>query len=376
LRDMESGEGPYGLEAWKAQFDRIRTDLEDSIELESRLAPASRPAAQREVLNTAFNRFWSEADRLWALAREGRTNEARTLIRTRLEAERATITTLVSRLLIQNNEAESENVRVVARIYSRVERNLYFFLAAVLIAILVTSLSVLRFNRRVFDRLAQLGDQRKALAAKLIDVQEQLFRTLGRELHDEFGQVLTAMGAMLGRVERKLPESDPGREQIHEVRQIANETLERVRGMSQMLHPPVLDDYGLEKSIEWYTAKYGKQTGLTVRYEKIGTGPWIGDQAAIHAYRILQESLTNVFKHAGVEEVSVKLRYSPGALEMTVEDHGKGLPHPLPKSGIGIIAMRERAELLGGTLEFARPPQGGTRVILRVPLDPGTAEAE
>ena len=371
LRDMQEGAEPYPLAGYRPELERIRGDLEDAMATEARLMPVSRLPAQQALLNLSFERFWRQLAELWQLADAGRTREAKALIGAGLEGNRATMTTLVSRLLIQNIEAEATAVEQTTAIYAKVERNLYVFLAAVMAAIAITGGLVWRHDRRLFQQLEQLSEQRKELAGKVISVQEDVFRTLARELHDEFGQVLTALGMMLQRVEKRLPEESGARGDIREVREIANQTLERVRGMSQMLHPPVLDDYGLEKSIEWYLGQFGKQTGLKVHYEKMGVAPWIGDKVAIHVYRILQESLNNVVRHAKTPEARVEVRYAPEQLELRVEDHGPGLPEGRGSGGIGLIAMRERAELLGGTIGFERPDEGGTRVRLRVPLQGG-----
>jgi len=284
------------------------------------------------------------------------------------------MTTVTSRLLMQNNEVEAEAAREITTIYAKVERNLYALIAAVLGAILLTSALVIRHDRRVFAQLNRLSEERKELAGQVISVQEDVFRTLARELHDEFGQVLTALGMMLQRVERRMPEGSREREDLLEVRTIANQTLERVRGMSQMLHPPVLDDYGLEKSIEWYLGQYQKQTGVEVRYEKIGVAPWIGEKVSIHVYRVLQEALNNVAKHAGTGAARVEVRYDTQRVELVVEDHGPGLRHEGARKGIGLVAMRERAELLGGEIRFETPDEGGVRVRLTVPLGTMTGE--
>lgn len=372
FRDMEHGGEPYPLDAYQPQFERLRTDLEDALAQEAALAPSTRLPGQQQMLRDTCSRFWDETGRLWPLAAEGRVNDARTLIRTRLEAERTAMTAAVARLLVQNNEAEMVAQSQIGAIYARVERNLFLLLAAVLIAIAATSLYVIRLNRRVFEQLQDLSEQRRALAGQVISVQEELFRTLARELHDEFGQVLTAMGVMLQRAAKRLrPEDKAAHEDLREVREIAHQTLEKVRAMSQMLHPPVLDDYGLEKSIEWYTDKYANQTGLTIHYEKIGIGPWIGDQIAIHMYRILQEALNNVVRHAGTREAWVRVRYEPHRMELAVEDHGKGMPPEPGASGIGLIAMRERAGMLRGSITFSTPSEGGTRVTVSVPLNAG-----
>ena len=274
---------------------------------------------------------------------------------------------------MENSDAGSAGERAISDIYRRGETNLYWFIVAVLITISATGASVIRFSRRIFDRLETVSDERKELAGKVITVQEEVFRTLARELHDDFGQVLTALGAMLQRAKRRIPEDSPAQADLREIRDVAATTLERVRLMSQMLHPPVLDDHGLEQSIEWYLTQFRKQSGLVVHYEKIGNGPWIGDQVAIHVYRILQEALNNVLRHAKTSEVWVKAEYTPSQLRLAVEDHGVGMPVSQPRRGIGLISMRERAGLLGGVLEFANPAAGGVRVTLLVPLQAGVS---
>jgi signal transduction histidine kinase len=368
LRDMSEGTEPYPLLAYRAEMTRVKADLEDALAAEAKLTPANRSESQQALLRNAFARFWAEADQVWALAGQNRENEARSLVRTRMEAARATMSTLVARLLILNSEAEAEGFREIVGIYDRVERNLYYFLAAVLAAIAVNSLYVIRFNRRIFQQLATLSEERGELAARVIGVQEDVFRTLARELHDDLGQVLTALGMMLQRVEKRFATEEAARRDLREVREIANQTLERVRGMSQMLHPPVLDDYGLARSIDWYIEQYCRQTGLTVHRENEGTAPWIGDKVAIHVYRILQESLNNVVRHSKTMEAWVKTVYTPLELRLEVRDEGRGLPDPAHRKGFGLIAMRERAELLQGTIVIERAAAGGTRVALRVPL--------
>jgi signal transduction histidine kinase len=371
LRDMIERTEPYPLATYRPGLDRLRADLEDALAREGTLAPASRTPAQQSMLQGAMDRFWKEADLMLSTAAGGNEKEALQSIRVRLEPERGTMSTTISRFLIANNEAEERAAAQIQGIYAGVRRNIFLFLGAVLLAIALTSFYVIRTNRRLFDHLAEVSEERRILAGKVITVQEDVFRSLAREIHDEVGQVLTALGVMVARAERKIqPEDSPIRADLREVREIANQTLERARTMSQMLHPPVLDDYGLEKSIEWYLGQFGKQTGIQVNYEKLGTGPVIGDVIAIHVYRILQESLNNVVRHAQVNEVKVRVSYTPSSLELTVTDGGRGLP-PKPSGGIGLIAMRERAELLGGSLTIASPAEGGTRVSLFVPLASG-----
>ena len=143
-----------------------------------------------------------------------------------------------------------------------------------------------------------------------------MFHQLSRELHDEFGQILTAIGAMLSRAERKgLPPDSPFRVELQEVRAVAQSTMEKIRSLSQVLHPTVLDDGGLEKAIDWYLPTFEKQTGIVVKYEKTGTSPEVPDRVAINVYRVLQEALNNMAKHSesNTAWVRVRLRAGPAA---------------------------------------------------------------
>jgi signal transduction histidine kinase len=273
----------------------------------------------------------------------------------------------VARLLVLNNENEEQAAQQIGRIYDGVQRQMYFFLAAALTAILLTSLYLVRSNRRIFTELSALSEQRSELAQALIASQESTLRHISRELHDEFGQVLTAMGSLLSRAKKHTPEESPLRLELQEVCEIAQSTLDNIRKMSQALHPAILDEAGLESTLEWFLPAVERHSGVTVSYEKSGTPFPIAAPSSVHVYRILQEALNNVARHSGSNQVWVRLRFLTDVLELDVEDHGKGYSEKTVRHGIGLIAMRERAEILGGSVESLNPREGGTLIRLRIP---------
>jgi signal transduction histidine kinase len=380
MRDMLDNDEPYPITAWSAQFHRIRSDLDDALQQEQNLAVARRTPEQSEYLATSLSQFWDAVDRTFALAQQGKDRDALDQIRITLQPREAALSTTVARLLVENNESEEQAALEIAQIYERVQRQVYWFLTATLTAILLTSLYLIYSNRRLFAQLAALSEQRSELAQKLISTQESTLRHISRELHDEFGQILTAVGLMLGRAERHAPEDSPIRAELREVSEIAQSTLDRVRSLSQTLHPVMLDQSGFENTIDWYIATVEKQAEIAIKYEKSGTPFPVSSGAGIHIYRILQEALNNVVRHSGAREVWVRLRFRAADLELEVEDHGKGfVAHGISQAtarGIGLVAMRERAELLGGAIEFTHPPQGGTLVRLRVPRSATGADEE
>jgi signal transduction histidine kinase len=210
----------------------------------------------------------------------------------------------------------------------------------------------------------------------LISTQESTLRHISRELHDEFGQVLTAIGSLLSRAGNQAPEGSVLRADLREVCEIAQGTLDKVRSLSQALHPVMLDEAGLESTMDWYLPVVERQTGIHISYEKSGTPFAVDGNAAIHVYRVLQEALNNIVRHAGAKEASVRLRFLGEGLELDVEDHGKGFLVLAGNPGMGLVAMRERAELLGGTIGFMKPSQGGTLVRLKVPREKLNSHAE
>jgi signal transduction histidine kinase len=369
MRDMIGNDEPYPLTAWSAQFQRIRTDLDDAMRLEAALAPAGRTLEQSASLSSSLAQFWNAVDRVFALAGEGKEKDARGQIQLSLQARQEALSTAVARLLVQNSENEEQAAQRIVEIYDRVQREVYVFLAATLAAILLTGFSMIRWNRRLFARMAELSERRSELAQKLIATQESTLRYISRELHDEFGQILTAMGSMLGRAGVHAPEGSSLRTDLQEVREIAQETLDRVRSLSQALHPVMLDEVGLEATLDWYIPTVERQTGITISYEKQGVPFDVDRSAGVQVYRVLQEALNNVARHSGVKQAWVRLRFLPATLELEVEDHGAGFSGRPAKQGIGLVAMRERSELMGGTIVFSTPPAGGTLLHLTVPRE-------
>jgi signal transduction histidine kinase len=366
MRDMLDNVEPYPLTAFWAQFQRMRADLDDAIHREQELAVANRTPEQRQYLEASVSQFWNAMDRIFDLARDGKDAEARVQIRLSLQARQAALSTAVARLLVGNNESEQQAAQRVTDIYDRVQSQAYVFLLATLAAIVVTSVLLIRSNRELFRQLGTLSEQRSDLAQKLISTQESTLSYVSRELHDEFGQILTALGAMLTRAAKRNPDAELN-ESLREIRDVAQSALDRTRTLSQALHPVMLDEAGLEQSLDWYLPTVERQTGVAISYEKSGTPFEVPRSAGVHIYRVVQEALNNVKRHSGAQRAWVRLRFLLDALEVEIEDHGRGLVISNGSRGIGLVGMRERAQLIGAELRFTQPAEGGTIVRLRVP---------
>ena len=243
---------------------------------------------------------------------------------------------------------------------------------------MATGLYLIRSNRRVFAQVAALADDRRDLARQLITARESTLREISRELHDEFGQLLTAMGSMLTRAGRHVADGSALKSELREINEIAQTALDHVRALSQTLHPSILEELGLESAIESYLAGVERQIGVRVTYTRTGDLPPLDPSVSIQVYRVLQEALTNVARHSGTDAATVRLHSSGDWLELIVDDAGRGIQAPVddaptePRRGLrpttGITGMRERAALVDGTLDVETPSTGGTRICLRVPI--------
>src|SRR5262249_44908451 len=138
------------------------------------------------------------------------------------------------------------------------------------------------------------------------------------------------------------------------------------------LHPSILEEAGLDDTLRWYVSQATRQLGVTVHYERSGSMAPVDSRVGIQVYRVLQEALSNVARHSGAKEAGVRLLARDAALDLEIEDRGRGLDrgvdHNAERRGLGIVTMRERAELVGGTLALVSPVGGGTVVRLHVPL--------
>jgi signal transduction histidine kinase len=376
IRDMAERTEPYPLASWRQAFARRKLDLEQAIAAERALAPAVRPAAQQEQLLALVGRFWASLDHAFAEAEAGREDQAIEILRGTATGHLQAVVGMVSQFLVLNNRVQQEAAQTNRAIYGRVQREIFLLMGALLLLVGVTGAYGIRANRRAFDDVRRLSGELRSLSWKMMRMQEDLQESFSRELHDEFGQLLTAIGMLLGRVKRKLPPDSPLVADLEEVRGIVQETLERIRTESRMLHPVILDDFGLENALKWYVEQFGRQHGVAARFVKEGPIGVVSPEAAIHIYRIVQEALTNVSRHSGSREAWVRLRQAEDRIELEIEDRGRGLPPEAERregwQGIGLVSMRERAELMGGEFALVPAAGGGTIVRVGVPLQMAT----
>ncbi|WP_412062641.1 PAS domain S-box protein [Rubrivirga sp. IMCC45206] len=213
----------------------------------------------------------------------------------------------------------------------------------------------------------------RALATHLQDIREEERTRLSREVHDVLGQQLTAIRLGIGWFGRHYAEDAPALKRLESVRETIDETIRHVREIASDLRPGVLDDFGLASATTWQAKRFEERTGTTCHVDVHGAVEPPADVATA-AFRVLQEALTNVARHADAGHVAVTLVLAPTALRLVVADDGRGFdPARTRRRSLGLVGMRERAGALGGTLDVDGTPGQGTRVECTFPLP--TADA-
>ena len=369
LRDMADRVEPYPVVFWRQTFDRLKADLDEAIALERTLAPTERPEAQQQRLREAVDRLWAGLAEVFAQAESGDEIGALARVRTTVSAQHQELSGLVSQLLILNSRVQEEASQRNREIYERVVREIVGLVGALLVVVALIGSYTIWANRRAFQEVERLSGQLRTLSWRMLRIQEDLQQSFSRELHDEFGQVFTAIGTLLGRISRSLPGGSTQAADVEEVRGIAQQTLERIRVQSRLLHPSVLDDFGLERAVDWYVEQFGRQNDIQTHFDVAGPIGVVPPESTIHIYRIVQEALTNVSRHAGAKEAWVRLAQHDGRVALTIEDRGRGLPAgDAVARGVGLVSMRERAELMGGTFVIRPASPRGVVVHVEVPL--------
>jgi two-component system, NarL family, sensor histidine kinase UhpB len=233
-------------------------------------------------------------------------------------------------------------------------------------------------RKRAERELRESREQLRQLSASLLAVREEEKARIARELHDELGQALTGIKMDLAQLAVRLTPEQPGAiDRVNAMSVLIESTVASVRRLATELRPLMLDDLGLVPTIEWLVGDFSKRTGIAVQLSLPDSDLETHPELSTALFRVLQESLTNVARHARASHVRVELTCSDIDVRLTVRDDGVGISaraENAPRS-FGLLGMRERAAILGGTLSVDSSPSAGTSISMVVPLARDAAEA-
>jgi signal transduction histidine kinase len=213
-------------------------------------------------------------------------------------------------------------------------------------------------------------EQLRALAGRLQSIREEERKRVAREIHDQLGQALTAIKLDVSSLLHEMPEDQRRQStRTQTILTLVDETIRSVRRIATELRPGMLDDLGLVATLEWAGEEFGARTGTQCRLDLPSDDIVVDPDAAVAIFRIFQETLTNIVRHANAKEVNARLAIEDGNLTLEVHDNGTGIPSEKLQKGrsLGILGMRERATLLGGDLYITGFPGKGTTVRVWIP---------
>lgn len=230
-------------------------------------------------------------------------------------------------------------------------------------------------TRKTAERQLRTSNKElRALSAHFQSVREEERSRIAREIHDELGQTLTALRLDLAWLQNKVSSiggkcNAEVKDLIGEMSELVDSTIQTVRRISTELRPRILDELGLLPALEWQTEEFQNRTGIRSRFSSNVEEITLDRDRSTAMFRIVQESLTNVARHAKATEVNVRLAVSVDRVTLTVEDNGKGIDgaQPVSLQSFGILGMRERAHLLGGDVAITNRQGGGTTVMVELP---------
>jgi signal transduction histidine kinase len=212
------------------------------------------------------------------------------------------------------------------------------------------------------------------LTARLVHAQEEQRRTIARDLHDEVGQALTAVRMGIAVLERRASPAGREAQSLADVGTMMDGVIRTVRDLSQLLHPAMLDDFGLAVALQAYVGRFSSRTGVRAAFVANGMQERLAPELEICIYRIAQEALTNVVKHSQATSCRVLLQRYPATVRVIVEDDGRGMEALRSARGgdsapgLGLMGIRERVSELGGTARWESHTGRGTSLVVELPV--------
>jgi signal transduction histidine kinase len=307
--------------------------------------------------------------------------EARDLLRRRIMPKREGVMRISEEVQGLNRSAFVQQQLDITSLYRATQRRVWqtvgLALAASVAIALLATLYAGRLERRIqVQRLrdAETARDLQRLSSQLLTAQEEERRSIARELHDEVGQVLTAIKVELSVAQRSMEAAGVDVAPLQGARTITEGALHTVRDLSRLLHPAMLDDLGLPAAIDWYLKGFGRRHGVRIELLQDRMDERLAPETEAGIYRIVQEALTNVAKHAQATTCRVFLQRLPNTLLVTIEDDGIGFcpeerSEPGTLRGIGLVGIRERVNQLRGELRLESAPGQGTRLTVEVRAD-------
>jgi signal transduction histidine kinase len=376
VRDYLLDPSPQNAPLHRQQLLEIRSSLQQRLDkLARRMGDSDSPRLQR--LQSEVQGYWDSLDPIFDWTVQQKADRSWFFLRHNVLPRRQAVMDLAREIasmnrdnLVRERERISNSQRVL---HSFLLRMMWFALGLGTLVAFLTTYRVAILERKQEQQRKQIeqtqGNLRK-LSRRLVQAQETERKALSRELHDEVGQTMTALGIEIGNLE-KLRSADEAtfRLRIEEAKQLNKKAIRSIRDLAMGLRPSMLDDLGLEPALQWQGREFSRRTGVPATVQVNGVLDDLTDVQRTSIYRVVQEALTNCARHAKARRVLVSVHAEENQVVVVIQDDGVGFePSSRSRSGLGLIGMQERVQELEGTLKIASERNKGTTLRVEIPL--------
>jgi signal transduction histidine kinase len=376
VRDYLLDTDPANLESHRSELIAKRDAIQHQLDqLYDRIDAKEKPRVDR--LQMEAHAYWESLDPIFAWTAEEKAQRSWTFLNRRVLPHRDAVVNLSRELaVINNNTLQQERARLRSSQESLERFLIQLIVVSLVLGVAVAGISIYRVSsleridakQRLAIEMSQ--DSLRRLSQRLVQLQESERQSLSRELHDEVGQMMTALGIQLGNIENLSGADGPAfRERLEDLKRLNADTMRTVRDLAMGLRPSMLDDIGLEAALQWQGREFSRLTGVPCKVHVQGVLDTLTETQKTCIYRVVQEALTNCARHAKAKSVLVSVRMEAEGIAVTVSDDGIGFNASASvKEGLGLLGMRERVEALDGNLKISSRPGKGTVIRVQIPL--------
>jgi signal transduction histidine kinase len=365
LLDNERARDPE----YREQLATFRVSSHEALNDLAGLLPAHSDGTDTiNQLRDSMEAYWSLFEPLFFWTPAEKLTRSASFVRTEVLHRREEVLALAREIEALNDASYEAQRAAIVQSRTEFQQGLWALLwQSLVLGLIVTVVAVTRLRaleRRADEQrvFAEEAERRmRALSQQIVATQEEERRKLSRELHDHVGQLLTGLRLSLGRIERAGHSTSDSRAIVDDLTRI-------VRDLSSGLRPSMLDDLGLQPALEWLGRDVSRRSGVTVSVDVDGGLDDLPDAYRTCAYRVVQEALTNVVKHARADRAEVVVRRLRSALTVSCRDNGQGFSHALKSDGLGLRGLEERVKELAGSVQITTVPGVGTMVMAELPL--------
>ena len=375
VRDYLLDPDPRSLTDHRNELIQMRNSIERQMELlTQRITPEERP--RLEQLQAEAQAYWDNLDPMFDWTAREKAEQSWVFLARKVLPHRDAVVSLARELtIINNNNLHQERQRFEASQESLRRFLVGMISIALIIGVLVAGLTIYRVfvlekaHVRQRMEIEETQNDLRRLSQRLVQLQEGERRSLSRELHDQVGQTMTALGIQLGNIE-SLKDKDEGifRQRLEDLKRLNADAMRTVRDLAMGLRPSMLDDIGLEAALQWQGREFSRHTGVPSRVQVDGSLDGLTDAQKTCIYRVVQEALTNCARHAKASNVVVSISTEDRNVDVVVRDDGIGFDAAQANGGLGLLGMRERVQALDGSLNISSQPQSGTTIRVQIPV--------